>query len=1814
MAHEIEPMDIDNIESDFDNKENSFHHSNVLPRTPCTEKGYEELDVSELNMKLRYSMTPASSPMSKSYTANCADSKNVESISDLGGNNNLTRSYNSMIKSENMSKSLKLHPLQVHSSDQSSDNNRNVSVLRQLDTTVTLIDKNVTVTVTGTADIDENISLPSSSSSTIETPEATTPTKEIPKHDGGSPIMRGLKSVLNMFRSSQSPISTEGDNTAMNRDILSPVDGSQTDSATCTQKVALASTPIATKRNKDGSSKRSSPLKDSIVFNDDLEKELLWKDETTILFSEEKIPIHKLFYQQSQQLPSLQLKTSDVTKASTVIEDEGDNINSTVEYMDVSCADSLIDNKTMADFTTEPIGNQTESDNEFVDCETSYPNNESELLNDTDLNKTLDNLNIKYGVSSNNTNIHINTQMDLNLAKELTTNVLKESIERLTSNDYTENIEMFTDNNIIVTDISNSDEIDKETLTEEDYENQSRPIELKFNTEMGNSSYKNLPSENINDNINPGNLDSPSKMFENNINHQNDSHMAAKDMGQSEEQFNNKISNDSVSYAVSLESEDGIITSITAAKNTSLNSQPTQLQENISSNGNTLSERLHDCEVNVDIEPNISKDDIHSISNMHVPVGCSLKVVSENVLSDITVDNLGPDTVLQNVAACTVTENILKSMPLGVEDNVSINIINADTNLPVDIPLPEDDLETEESFSDQTLNENIALQSNLPPDVISDLNTNTKIENAVKFEGLPTESVNKSLSTANFIKCDDNEQQNILQKNEPVHKEISTIYNSENENELVESFAKKSNELNSLKENEVIKEIKEDEPDLIEIKKDANDEFVTLNSTSIFQNTTYTQEEENLTDIHIADQSQGQITQNIGPIMSSEHISQEVMQKEKILRCNTSITDNNESVNCEINVQSQDVNVTKEKESPDQKYTNSNINSEPESIDIVNTSIDKKYTIVENSMTVCEGDIKNGVKRCSFIAEKDIETLDEKYIKGIEETKDTFLPTPDKHVSMSDTIVHEELLVSENNSPYVLISVDNDLEIMSACKIDELDKIENPFTINTKVASPPISPKITSNGYNLNFDDMDDPFATKTKIRVSPPLDSPKELVKQTIIDVSKNKIDTKGKIKFQPENHNQGLTKMLCNLAGDNATSSLDNQENLITSVNIDNSNDIKNFNSTICTVDMAKSFKNEIVMEQATNDKPLTVKIEDNLIKKSEVGNDLDNLSKTPDPSTVGIDSKSPGELNKTSNECKDTSSSEQSIYLSAATSSGESITSRNVFNIPEIDSINPFVTKIKMCQSPQSDTKMDKLFENNENVASIESSSKENAESQNYNLDDESKTPNVSSNIEEKEHIDVSNTTCSSKTTDDKNITVREVHTDEEDTIEGPFLEADDLNNDKLSDFIYDNADMIHFTELPPQANDDLESGELFIDAEAFEFLLNQNKRNVVSDSGKESLFLKFDPLFAKRMSSDGMLAALNKIQKRQSTPKKMCKPVTTPAGDIPIAGPSTLNVKQSSISEDVEDVNITTSKPMMVVTPAVNSIVSPRKSATPTISNRRSLTFTSPAIAVIDRLLSLSANNSLNDHDTSAVQIGREQNEADLVLTQLRELLAEKEISVYNLRSESKELKNRLSNLETHMQTLESECDERLKKINDLTDKLSEKTKINRSMASVVEEYERTIASLIAETEQDKKNHNEERLKLIKERDEQTAHLASMEVSFSDLHSKYEKSKQIILTCKANEDTYKKSIKEFEENLIKMQNNYELLKQHATSKLNHANQELEKMNRAHEAEVLKLNAMIKRKELHITSLEETLTQKTKANEELTAICDELINKVG
>ncbi|KAF9416149.1 hypothetical protein HW555_006401 [Spodoptera exigua] len=1725
MAHQVEPMDID---SDFDNKENSLHHNNVLP---FTEKGYEELDVSELNMKLRYSVTPASSPMSKSYTANCLDNRSLDSGDDtlnvtINENCNLTRSLNSnLTKNDSVVKSNKTLPLQTISTEQCVDSNRNTSVLRPLDTTITQDNANVTVTVNMPSDMDDH--LLSSSSSAVQTPEATTPTKEIPKNDGGSPIMRGLKSVLNMFRSSQSLIPSADSDDVVKPDILSPLESSVAIEEAKT-KAMLVSTPISAHRKKETSpTKRNSPTKEPIVFNEDLEKELQWKDETTIIFSQERIPIHKLFF------PLGQAGTQKPTSSQEVATPQKtQDLDSTVEYMDISYNDSIRD-RTMTDIqelankTDGTVG--TESDGEFVDCETTFTKNESLLEdnNKTPVNKTqdltIDVENISENTSSRLKQIVLNTTQDiLDATLSITPeDLLPESL--IKKPELSEQVTQSTDT---ITDVPDETHLDKsiemndtkilnDTLhnvstTEENIPNVNETIDILNQTEDSQdpNSTKTFDIEpNLNhtlDIIKPTECTDDPNLFKILENVLPETIIELKQ----EEPLNEPV-------------KDHALTS----------------EEN---------ERLAEVEKNLNQVTELNKTDTKYPYPMKM-------ILEKELISDSPNEEIN-------------------SLPLDLVDDIIVQ-----TEKPVTTQNVEVVNTNQEVVTELERNENICdkvSETPLTSDKLDSIN-----QDAAPFVPLAHEVVPEVVEALNV----DNYQVTDKDIVDPVDLLPESVTN-----ETVGTEAEK-----------IVDQVHND----VEIKSDSVIE--TLNATVQF----ITEEREEQGHVSTVD-SVIELKPlpdiiNQTALLNVENILSEAIPEPVIQELSTVLPENYENVVKEEVIS--EATMTKdipelltqaqvsEVEKPDHDTQKAVID-----IDEINKS---SVCAPTQTNVIQETPAATNVDASSDLGNFDVVTAEShKLGHEVPPVEKVDIPISENIESNADD---DEIILSENNSPFVSVIAENIPEQMKPTdNVDNpnVDDSEQVATTDRVVLTPPASPPIASKGYNFNFDEIDDPFATKTKIRMSPSFETPNKTVEPASTK-SADKITPKKEInnrrKSQPERKRPSASKRKFNSTFSGA---VDGQ----TAETIETSGDGDFKLESPPNVALEPNnimIKEDKILEEIKKVQENTLDVTEEVLKQEqEINVVVETPSRVPNVQENTLDVKEEvlkqeQEINVVvetpsrvpSDDLKITSSSEQSTYFSAGTSSSESIPSRNVFNLPEIDDMNfnPFATKSKMRQSPPPslDATIENPFATKSKIKSTPESSMILPDNEVVNDEENAIAGLINDKIDfelmEKDASgNLSNVTSSSKATDDRNGTVREVNTDNDDTVEGPFLEADDLNtDDKMSDFDGENIDMMQFNELPTQGNDD--NGELFIDAEAFEFLLNQNKSNTVVDSGKESLFLKFDPLFAKRMSSitsDGLVASLNKIQKRQSTPTKTAMPVKEEKSPIP--GPSNLNVTQDmDVSEEFnDDLNVTVSKPMMVVPPAVNPVTPRNKSLTPNRSNRRSITFTSPAMAVIDRLLSLSGNTSLM-HDTSVTQPTREQNEADLALTQLRELLAEKEIHVYSLRSESKELKDRLSSLESHLKSLEEESQDRLKKINDLNTRLAEKTKINKGMAAVVEEYERTIASLISETAQDKKRHAEERIKLINERDEQTAHLASMEVSFSDLHSKYEKSKQ-----------------------------------HATSKLNHANQELEKMNRAHEAEVLKLNAMIKRKDLHITSLEESLAQKTKANEELTAICDELINKVG
>ncbi|KAG5682010.1 hypothetical protein PVAND_011405 [Polypedilum vanderplanki] len=179
---------------------------------------------------------------------------------------------------------------------------------------------------------------------------------------------------------------------------------------------------------------------------------------------------------------------------------------------------------------------------------------------------------------------------------------------------------------------------------------------------------------------------------------------------------------------------------------------------------------------------------------------------------------------------------------------------------------------------------------------------------------------------------------------------------------------------------------------------------------------------------------------------------------------------------------------------------------------------------------------------------------------------------------------------------------------------------------------------------------------------------------------------------------------------------------------------------------------------------------------------------------------------------------------------------------------------------------------------------------------------------------------------------------------------------------------------------------------------------------------------------------------------------------------------------------------------------------------------------------------------------------------------------------------------------------------------LLKRISEKDKQISKMNNVVEAYEKAIAELIAEKEQLIQSYEKKCNDLKGDSEMNAQHLASLESTFSDLHAKYERTKQLASELKEREESILQDRKSLQDSLKMQEARYEKMKTHAMSQLEIANNKLADMLRNHQAEVTKLKAQLKKEEISRASVHEQLIQKSKENAELVKICDELIGNHG
>ncbi|CAB3248959.1 unnamed protein product [Arctia plantaginis] len=420
------------------------------------------------------------------------------------------------------------------------------------------------------------------------------------------------------------------------------------------------------------------------------------------------------------------------------------------------------------------------------------------------------------------------------------------------------------------------------------------------------------------------------------------------------------------------------------------------------------------------------------------------------------------------------------------------------------------------------------------------------------------------------------------------------------------------------------------------------------------------------------------------------------------------------------------------------------------------------------------------------------------------------------------------------------------------------------------------------------------------------------------------------------------------------------------------------------------------------------------------------------------------------------------------------------------------------------------------------------------------------------------------------------------------------------------------------------------DMFIDANSLDYLVKcaeSNRYHSHIDRGKESLFVKFDPLYARQKLEDAL-----SVQSDSIVDSSECDVGYETGSTVSVFTDNHVALPKHSVSTGSIPLFSAKDKPMQVVPPVVNSEI-PKSNinqirSTPALVRSVSAILTPTRVAT-ERLISISGTTP----PTAAPRSPRYHNhshhhnytfhETDH-LHSLKVILQKQDREVLQLRQENRELKSSLQDmehkysrvvedLESKVKKLTDEKDNSLQKEHKLLEQIRDKILSNKQMSIVMEEYEKTISSLIEEQQREKILNQELIEKVTAERDEALNHLGNMESSFNDLLAKYEKCKTVILETKEREKVYEQKMLEYQTAVKKYEDLYGNLKQVTSDALTKANETLDNLKKNYSIETTKLNATVKKHEITIASLQESLVQKTRDNEELMRLYDQLISEV-
>ncbi|XP_053560204.1 transforming acidic coiled-coil-containing protein 3 [Bombina bombina] len=148
-----------------------------------------------------------------------------------------------------------------------------------------------------------------------------------------------------------------------------------------------------------------------------------------------------------------------------------------------------------------------------------------------------------------------------------------------------------------------------------------------------------------------------------------------------------------------------------------------------------------------------------------------------------------------------------------------------------------------------------------------------------------------------------------------------------------------------------------------------------------------------------------------------------------------------------------------------------------------------------------------------------------------------------------------------------------------------------------------------------------------------------------------------------------------------------------------------------------------------------------------------------------------------------------------------------------------------------------------------------------------------------------------------------------------------------------------------------------------------------------------------------------------------------------------------------------------------------------------------------------------------------------------------------------------------------------------------------------MGKIIAEFEGTITQMIEDSQRQKELAKLEVNKVLQEKQQVQIDLNSMEKSFSELFKRFEKQKDVLDGYRKNEEALKKCVEDYLARIKKEEQRYQALKAHAEEKLNRANEEIAQVRSKAKSEATALQAMLRKEQMRVQSLERALEQKVR-----------------